>query len=191
LIHIENLWAENYRTVDGELMHERTHNEECHEKRGNTIISRGMRVHSFQLGISGNCDVVEFHRTASGLCLKGEEGLWCPFPVEYKHGEPKENSSDAAQLCAQALCLEEMLCCDVRNGALFYGKTKRRFPVEFTADLRKEVMEALKEMHALYQRGYTPKTKPTKACHACSLQEVCLPVLMKHRSVREYMEEYL
>lgn len=191
LIHIEELWAENLRTTDGDLMHERTHDEAFTEKRGNTIISRGMSVHSYRLGVSGKCDVVEFHRDASGIGINGWEGLWMPFPVEYKHGEPKENNCDAAQLCAQAICMEEMLCCQIPRGAMFYGQTKRRLPVEFTEELRREVEEALEEMHALYKRGHTPKVKPTKACNACSLKELCLPVLMRKLSVKAYMEERL
>lgn len=191
LIHIENLWAENIRTVDGILMHERTHNESLTEKRGNTIISRGMSVHSYRLGVSGNCDVVEFLRDASGVGINGWEGLWMPFPVEYKHGEPKENNCDAAQLCAQAMCLEEMLCCQIPRGALFYGQTKRRLSVEFSEELRQETKDALAEMHALYKREHTPKVKPSKACNACSLKELCLPVLMKKLSVKAYLEERL
>lgn len=191
LIHIENLWAENLRTVDGNLMHERTHDEALIEKRGNTIISRGMSVHSYHLGIAGKCDVVEFHRDDHGIGILDWKGLWSPFPVEYKHGEPKENNCDAAQLCAQAICLEEMLCCKIPQGALFYGKTKRRLPVEFSEALRQEVESALDEMHALYKRGHTPRVKPSKACNACSLKELCLPVLMKKNSVKVYMEESL
>lgn len=191
LIHIEELWAENLRTVDGDLMHERTHDEAFTEKRGSTIISRGISVHSYRLGVSGKCDVVEFHRDASGIGINGWEGLWQPFPVEYKHGEPKENNCDAAQLCAQAICFEEMLCCLIPRGALFYGQTKRRLPVEFTEELRQEVKKALEEMHVLYKRGHTPQVKPTKGCNACSLKEGCLPVLMKRPSVKAYMEERL
>lgn len=191
LIHIETLWAENLRTVDGDLMHARTHDESFTEKRGDTVISRGMSVHSHRLGVAGQCDVVEFHRDVGGININGWEGLWQPFPVEYKRGEPKENNCDAAQLCAQAICLEEMLCCKIARGALFYGQTKRRLPVEFSEDLRREVKAALDEMHALYQRGHTPKVRPTKACNACSLKELCLPVLMKKPSVKAYMEESL
>ncbi len=191
LIHIEDLWAENLRTVDGELMHERTHDEAFTEKRGNTVISRGMSVHSHSLGAAGKCDVVEFHRDSQGVAINSWEELWLPFPVEYKHGEPKENNCDAAQLCAQAICLEEMLCCKIPRGALFYGQTKRRLPVEFSDGLRQEVKTALDEMHTLYKRGYTPKVKRTKACNACSLKEFCLPALMKKSSVKAYMEESL
>ena len=189
LIHIETLWAENLRTVEGTLLHTRTHNEALTEKRGSTLITRGMRVFSRQLGVTGQCDVLEFHQNKDGVTLSGWEGQWLPFPVEYKRGEPKANNCDAAQLCGQAMCLEDMLCCHIPCGALFYGETKRRQAIEFTQSLRAEVAASLLEMHAMYQRGYTPKGKPGKACNACSLKELCLPGLTKVRSIEQYMRE--
>ncbi len=191
LIHIENLWAENLRTMDGQLMHERTHNENLSEKRGDVIVTRGMSIFSRTLGISGKCDVLEFHSDSYGVNINGWDGLWLPFPVEYKLGEPKVDNCDTAQLCAQAMCLEEMLCCKILAGAMFYGETRRRLPVEFSVELRKEVTDALTEMHELHKRGSTPKVKPTKSCNACSMKEMCLPALLKCRSVKEYMEESL
>ena len=121
LIHIEQQWAENYWTVDGDILHEKAHDPEKRERRGDLLITRGMPIHSPTLGVSGQCDVVEFRRDDYGTALRGEEGLWVPFPVEYKRGKPKEHQADELQLCAQALCLEEMLCCPVPAGALFYG----------------------------------------------------------------------
>ena len=187
LIHIEQQWAENYRTTDGALMHEKAHDRDASESRRDLYIVRGLRIFSAALGISGECDVVEFHRDENGVTLAEKEGRWQPFPVEYKHGEPKAGNYDAAQLCAQAMCLEEMLCCRIPSGALFYGQTRRRQSVEFTEELRSEVRSAITEMHQLYQRGYTPKVKPSKACNACSLKELCLPVLCKGKSVKAYL----
>jgi len=189
LTHIEAQWADNLRTVEGNLMHERTHNESLTEKRGDLIITRGMTISSRRLGISGKCDVLEFHRDDKGVPIFGWEGLWSPYPVEYKRGEPKANNCDAAQLCGQAMCLEEMLCCDIPAGALFYGESRRRTVVPFTPALRAEVTAALQEMHALYRRGYTPKVKTGKHCNACSLKELCLPALMNKASVAAYMRE--
>ena len=191
LIHLENQWAENFRTVDGEFMHQRAHNEALTERRGDAIITRGMRIFSNSLGISGKCDVLEFYRCEKGVPIHGWEGLWQPFPVEYKRGEPKAGNCDAAQLCGQAMCLEEMLCCTIPRGALFYGERRRRTPVEFTDNLRIEVRTSLEEMHALYKRGHTPKVKLRKGCNACSLRELCLPELMRAQSVAEYLEERL
>ncbi|MEG2596435.1 MAG: CRISPR-associated protein Cas4, partial [Ruthenibacterium sp.] len=179
LIHVESLWAENERTVSGAQMHEKTHDASQTEKRGDVIITRGMNICSRTLGVSGQCDVLEFHRDANGISLQNWIELWRPFPVEYKRGEPKAGNYDAAQLCAQAMCLEEMLCCDIPCGALFYGETKRREAVKFTPELRDAVQNALREMHDLFRRGYTPKSKPSKACNACSLKELCLPTLAK------------
>lgn len=187
LIHIEKLWAENYRTTDGALMHERAHDSDFNESRGDLCIMRGVSVHSASLGISGQCDVVEFRRSKDGARLNGKEGLWQPYPVEYKRGEPKLDDRDALQLCAQAMCLEEMLCCEIPEGALYYGQTRRRTKVEFTADMRKKVRDMLMEMHDDFRRGYTPKVKASKACNACSLKELCMPKLMKNRPVKDYL----
>ena len=187
LIHIENQWAENFRTTDGAILHENAHNSGFAESRGDLLITRDMRIFSRSLGVSGACDVLEFHRGETGIPLKGREGLWQPYPVEYKRGTPKEGTEDALQLCGQAMCLEEMLCCEIPRGALYYGEPRRRTEVDFTSELRQEVTDLLIEMHDLYQRGYTPKVKPSKSCNACSLKELCLPKLLRSRSVSAYL----
>lgn len=187
LIHIENQWAENERTVDGIIMHEKAHSGDA-ESRGDVVIMRALRVFSATLGISGECDVVEFHRNADGISLNGHDGLWQPYPVEYKLGKPKEHNADEMQLCAQAMCLEEMLCCTIPCGALFYGEPRRRTEVEFTPELRRAVEDSLNEMHDYYKRGYTPKAKPRKGCSACSLKEICLPKMAQRKSVAAYVE---
>ena len=191
LIHIENQWAENYRTTDGKILHENAHNGDFSESRGDVLITRDMRVFSPTLGVSGACDVLEFHRRSVGIPLKGKEGVWQPYPVEYKRGRSKEDTADTLQLCCQAMCLEEMLCCEIREGALYYGETRRRQRILFTQEVRQEVQTLLAEMHALYDRGWTPKVKPTKACNACSLKELCLPKLMRKRSVAAYLRQNL
>lgn len=187
LIHIENQWAENFRTVDGHLMHERVHDQEFRESRGDRLTVRGLAIHSAQLGISGQCDAVEFQRDPDGISLRDREGVWQPYPVEYKRGKPKEDNADELQLCAQAMCLEEMLCCTVPEGALYYGEPRRRTVVQFTPELRQQVQDSLTEMHQLYQRRYTPKVKPSKACSACSLKDLCLPKLMSCKKVADYL----
>lgn len=189
LIHIEQQWAENLRTVEGELMHERAHDGSLRESRGDTIITRSLRVYSLTLGLSGQCDVVEFKRSAQGVPLHGHDGLWLPYPVEYKRGKPKVDGCDELQLCAQAMCLEEMLCCTVSSGALFYGEPRRRVSVEFTDSLRREVTEDAAEMHKLYRAGHTPRVKPSKSCNACSLKELCLPRLSRTGTVSAYLRE--
>lgn len=133
--------------------------------------------------------MLEYHRADTGIPIKGKEGLWQPYPVEYKRGSPREDTGDTLQLCGQAMCLEEMLCCDIPEGALYYGATHRRVTVPFTDELRREVRDMLTQMHELYRRGYTPKVKPSKSCNACSLKELCLPKLMKNRSVAGYLKD--
>ncbi len=191
LIHLEQQWVENVHTIDGMLMHERAHDPDAAVRRGDLLSVRALKVHSAKLGLSGECDVVEFHRTLDGIELAKREGLWLPYPVEYKKGKPKQGSEDAAQLCAQAMCLEEMLCCDIAEGALFYGENRRREVVAFTSSLRELVRDTVREMHTLFERGYTPKVKPTKACNACSLKELCVPKLLKQQSVSGYLRKEL
>ena len=190
LIHIEQQWAENLRTTDGEIMHENAHSGR-NESRGDLLIMRSMNISSASLGLSGQCDVVEFHRDDNGITLSGREGRWQPYPIEYKRGEPKKDDCDALQLCAQAICLEEMLCCRIPEGALFYGETHRREKVEMTNELRQRVRDTAAEMHALYDRGHTPRVKPTKACNACSLKDLCMPKLMRTQPVNEYLAGWL
>ncbi|MCD7772213.1 MAG: CRISPR-associated protein Cas4 [Oscillospiraceae bacterium] len=191
LIHIEQLWQENYLTTDGSLFHSNAHDTEFVESRGDTIITRGVYLHSSRLGVSGQCDILEFRRSVDGITLSGRDGSWLPYPIEYKRGKPREDTGDAHQLCGQAMCLEEMLCCHIPAGALYYGEIKRRVEVEFTDELRSEVESALKEMHELFERGYTPKVRPKKGCQSCSMKELCLPKLMKVRSARDYMKDSL
>ena len=189
LIHVEKQWKENLRTVEGDLFHRRAHDEQTRERRGDLLILRGLSVASPTLGLSGKCDVVEFRADPSGISLRGEKGLWSPYPVEYKRGAPKTHQADELQLCAQAMCLEEMLCCVIPEGALFYGETKRRQVVAFTPVLRSQVCSMVEEMHQLSRRGYTPKVKPFKGCGGCSLKELCLPVLMKGNTVDAYLRK--
>ena len=189
LIHLEQQWRDNLRTVEGQLLHRRAHDEALRERRGDTLILRGLPVVSRALGLSGQCDVVEFHAVPDGVPLRGEEGLWRPFPVEYKRGRPKAHQADELQLCAQAMCLEEMLCCFVPEGALFYGEPRRRTPVPFSPELRRQVQAFAAEMHQCYHRGYTPKAKPGKSCSACSLKDLCLPQLTRRSAVSEYLRK--
>ena len=163
-------------------MHTRAHDEKQRERRGDTLVLRDLPVFSPTLGVSGKCDVVEFRADPGGVPLQSEAGLWLPYPVEYKRGSPKTHDADRLQLCCQAMCLEEMLCCSVSEGSLFYGETRRRDVVEFTAELRDKVRSMLLEMHQLSQRGSTPKVKPSKSCNACSMKELCLPAVLRRRS---------
>ena len=191
LIHLEQLWQENLRTVEGTLLHERAHNETLREKRGDQLTVRALRIFSQRLGISGSCDVVEFRAAPEGIALHGHSGRWLPLPVEYKRGTAKPGDEDRLQLCAQARCLEEMLVCRIPEGCLYYGQTRRRETIPFSDALRQSVEEMLSEMHAYARRGYTPRVKTGKHCNACSLKELCLPVLCRGKSARDYLREQL
>ena len=140
LIHIEQQWAENLRTVEGELMHERAHDEGLRESRGDTIITRSLRVYSLTLGLSGQCDVVEFRRSTQGVPLAGHDGLWLPYPVEYKRGKPKDDGCDELQLCAQAMCLEEMLCCTIDSGAVLLTDSGRKAFLQAWQERKRDVI---------------------------------------------------
>ncbi len=191
LIHIEQQWLENLRTVEGEILHEKAHDNSIKEKRGDLIVSRGMAIFSRSLGLTGTCDVVELYRDSNGVNIFGMEGVYRPVPVEYKKGKPKEDDSDALQLCAQAICLEEMLLCKIPEAFIFYGETKHRLKVILEEGLREKVRAIAKEMHEMYDRRYTPKVKISKGCNACSLKEICIPRLCKNLSAQNYIKKNL
>lgn len=191
LIHIEQQWQENLRTVEGAIMHEKTHDNTIKEKRGDVIISRGMPIFSRSLGITGACDVVELHKDSNGVSIFGRDEKYKPIPIEYKRGKPKEDESDILQLCAQAMCLEEMLLCEIPEAFVFYGETKRRLKVILDDRLRHRVKTIVKEMHELYNRRHTPKVKVSKACKSCSLYEICMPRLCKNPSAINYIKKNL
>jgi len=191
LIHIEQQWQENLRTIEGRILHEKAHDKHSFEKRKDIIISRGIAVFSRYLGVNGSCDVVEFRKSENGIKLFGRDGLYLPTPIEYKKGKPKETDADDLQLCAQAICLEEMLLCQIPEGYLYYGETNHRHKVVFTNELRERVRSMFDEMHDLYDRRYTPRVKVTKACNACSLRNLCIPKLCKNLSVSKYISSRL
>jgi len=180
LIHIEQVWAENRFTAEGNILHERADQGGAGARRG-IRMEYAMPLRSLRLGLIGKADVVEFH------CL--EDGEWQPFPVEYKRGKAKKDNCDKVQLCAQALCLEEMLGVEVVAGALFYGKTRRRQEVLFDPNLRRETEATAGRLHALIAAGRTPMPKFGPKCRYCSLVDICMPEKMgkKHPSVAQYL----
>lgn len=191
LIHLEQQWAENLLTVSGEIMHQRAHDNSFTETRSGIITSRGMQVVSYELGIYGVCDVVEFIPSESGAAIHGKSGRYKIIPVEYKHGEPKEIDADILQVAAQALCLENMFCTKIDELNIFYGKTKHRQRIEFSDEIRNRLIEVIDEIHLLYERRYTPRVKQNKNCRACSLKNLCLPRLTKIKSVNKYVSDML
>ena len=191
LIHLEQQWSENLRTAEGRLEHARCHDTTQTERRGSLLITRGMRVVSHRLRMTGACDVVEFRADPEGIPLQNTEERWQPSPVEYKHGREKETDADRVQLCAQAMALEEMLVCEIPEGALFYEETRRRERVALTPELRQTTLALAEEMNRYFARGYTPKVKPGKHCNACSLKALCLPVLCRRADPNAYLREHL
>lgn len=181
LIHIEQAWEENRFTAEGRILHEKVH-ELGDEMRAGIKIARALQLRSFRLGLSGVADVVEFHRDE-------KVNTWQPFPVEYKRGKPKAESCDTVQLCAQAMCLEEMLETDIPNGALFYGKTRRRLDVVFGDELRKLTIETANRLHELIECGKTPPAHYDERCERCSLIDLCMPRTFEGtKSVTRYVD---
>ncbi|MCK9232803.1 MAG: CRISPR-associated protein Cas4 [Syntrophales bacterium] len=184
LMFIEQVWDENRLTVEGRIFHERVH-ELGQETRGDVRISRGVFIRSLRLGIVGIADVIEFHHQT-------DSDIWHPFPVEYKRGKPKADDCDKVQLCAQAICLEEMLGVTIPAGALFYGQTRHRFDVAFDENLRLEAEETAIRAHDLIASGQTPPPVYEKRCESCSLISECLPkTIQKRRSVKTYLMRML
>lgn len=174
LIHVERIWAENGATAEGRLMHERVDGGRSDRRIGVRIV-RGLVLRSFQHGLSGKADAIEFH---------GET----PYPVEYKRGRPKAHRADEVQLCAQGLCLEEMFGVPVLEGALFYGQTRKRQRVILDTELRELTARVADGCRAMITAGLTPPPHETSACRRCSLAETCRPGrLEKPPSVRRWL----
>lgn len=175
LIHIEQAWAENRLTAEGRILHEHVH-EQDNESRGDVKIGRGLRLRSMQLGLAGIADVVEFHRDNNFKShISNFKSDWRAFPVEYKRGRPKPNECDKVQLCAQAMCLEEMLDVKVETGAIFYGQPRRRLEVPMDPALRSLCVETAERLHRLFKSGQTPSAVYEKKCKNCSLFALCMP----------------
>jgi CRISPR-associated exonuclease Cas4 len=191
LIHVERIWHENVLTAEGRLLHERSDDAFDTEIRKGVLTSRAMPVASYQLGLYGVCDVVEFIPMEGGIELPHHRGAFRPQPVEFKRGTDKLEDCDRLQVCAQAMCLEEMLLTGVPIGFLFYGEPRRRVEVELRADLREEVRQMAAEMHAYFGRGYTPRVKTSKACRSCSLADDCLPRLQTRTSASVYIRQQI
>lgn len=193
LIHVEQQWAENVKTTEGNHLHERVDDPMESDKRGKVITYRAFPLVSYQLGLTGRADVVELIYTCEGgVLIEGYEGRWLLHPVEYKRGKQKPDDRDAVQVCAQAICLEEMFKIKITNGSLFYGETRRRVHVEFTTELRQTVFDHALRMHELYNDGVTPLPVYKSHCKSCSLIDICLPQnLSGKRKASDYLRNSL
>lgn len=192
LIHIEQQWDENRYTAEGRIIHERVDSGRP-ETRRDLRLEFGMPLRSLRLGLVGKADVIEFHRIDQPVAgRRTSKTVWQPFPVEYKRGRSKKDDSDRAQLCAQAICLEEMLSVGVPEGALFYGKTKRRLAVVFDSELRTKTESAAARLHELFDARKTPAPIYSKKCDRCSFLESCLPrALHGDKSALRYLRSLM
>ncbi len=195
LIHVEGLWSDNMLTALGHDRHVVIH-EPSVEVRGNVRLVRGLRLRSLELGLVGMADVIEFHLMQEdplGNCssrlasLPGAAGLWRPFPIEYKKGTMRKEPGYEVQICGQAICLEEMLEADVREGAIFFGESSRRWSVTFDQDLRKKTYDAAARFHELLSAQETPPPFWSKKCPNCSMVDICLPKAGRKGSVHKYL----
>ena len=204
LIHLEQVWVENRFTAEGRILHRRAHEGKAQTRDG-VRITRGLPLASLRLGLVGQADVIEWRpppgvpdrqadrSLAAWLRERTRAGLagWTVTPIEYKRGRPKTNDCDRVQLCAQALCLEEMLDVEIAVGQLFYGTKKRRFDVNFDESLRAITKQAAARLHELIGSGRTPHAVREKKCDTCSLLPVCLPDAMSRASAGRYFARQL
>lgn len=197
LIHIEQQWAENVRTVEGKHIHERADNPFENETRGDIRITRSVPVISRKLGLQGVADVVEFIRDDEApdtetVMLNGRTGRWKVRPVEYKRGKPKKDDRDIVQLCAQAIALEEMMQIEIKEGYLYYNEIRRRKEIPFDRDIRERVQSLAGRMHQMIDSGFIPRAKRERHCSLCSLFEICQPGWNKAKgAVEKYLSRQL
>lgn len=191
LIHIEQMWEENYFTIDGQIKHNKVDNSGISDLKNGIKTIRSMPIASHKLKIQGKCDVVELKPDENGFYFSKYDKKYKVYPVEYKRGKAKVDDSDIMQLLAQAMCLEEMLGLKIEKGACFYFETRRRQEVIFTDELRGKLISIIEEMNNYYNRKYTPRVRKSKKCKSCSLRNLCLPELDGTMSVSKYIEKRL
>jgi len=196
LIHIEQQWQDNVLTVEGQHLHERSDDPFQDNVKGNVIMWRSIAVISYSLGLYGHADVVELEPAnnddKNSILIKNKSGRWKLSPVEFKRGKPKPDERDEVQLCAQALCLEEMYGINIFNGFLYYGTTRHRNEVQFDSKLRELVKFYANRMHEIFMTALTPPADYQPHCRSCSLKDICLPGSMENRvSASDYLKTNL
>jgi len=179
LIHVDDVWNENLFTTRGKILHQKV-DSDTYETRGDIKTVRGLRIHSCRLGITGKCDVVEFRETKNGQEI---------LPVEFKSGKPKEDISDKVQLCAQVLCLEEMLNKPISKGAFFYGKIRRRSLIEIDSALRRQTEDVISKVREIVSSQTVPSAEYDAKCRNCSLIDICKPKAMNKKKLKNYLSE--
>jgi CRISPR-associated exonuclease Cas4 len=193
LIHIEKQWAENVKTIEGRFLHDKVDNGDPQEKRLDKITMRSVNIQSHRLGLFGVADVVEYVKSKNneGVSLVGREGLWIPKVIEFKRGKPKKDNCDLVQLCAQAICIEEMSNIFIDRGYIFYGETRHRAEVIFDMKLRDDVFAFAEEMHKDFKNGLIHQPVNDWRCKNCSLNEICMPSKQRTKSVKSYIDNYI
>lgn len=194
LAYVDQLWQDNHLTIEGEWLHRHVDNPFNMEYDAGMVTLRSVPVKSRELGFFGIADLLELSPLLDGAAkaftISRYPGRWSVMPVEYKHGKAKSDDIDEVQLCAQAMCLEEMYGVDIPRGTLFYGTTRRRMTVTLDDGLRLRVNQLSSEMHALFDNGVMPDAKPEKKCRSCSLKDLCMsPDLQHSPSVSAYLQQ--
>lgn len=194
LIHIDQEWEENVFTAEGRNLHERV-DEGYQEFRKGLRQYSGLYVKSLKLGIYGKTDLIEAIKSAESktndIQMLGLKGKWSLYPVEFKRGKPKSHDADLIQLCAQALCLEEMTETQIESGAVFYWQIRKRVEVEFDPALRQKTIAMIKLAHDLIKKGQIPSPEYGQHCRSCSLLEICMPRKLQAEKISAYKRELL
>ena len=192
LIHVEQQWADNRLTAEGEVLHKNVDDPSYRQKNGDTITLRGVHIASHALGLYGICDAIELlpsETKENAITHPKYSGYWRLYPIEYKRGHRKPDEWDAVQLAAQVMCLEEMYEIQIPEAALFYYETRRREVVSINEPLRRLTYELSEAMHKTFDGGITPKAVPQHSCKNCSLFDICSPELTKKTTVAYYLKK--
>ncbi len=194
LIHIEQQWADNRLTTEGQILHKNVDNPFYRQKNGDTITLRSLHIASKELGLYGITDAVELipsDTPEDSITYNRYQGYWKPYPVEYKRGHSKPDERDEVQLAAQAMCLEEMYGINIPYGALYYDEVKRRETIAISDCLRRTTMQCARQMHDIFKSGIMPKPVKAAHCRNCSLKDICMPEMSDCTQVKTYLNKNL
>lgn len=180
-MHIDCQWSSNYKIVEGDFLHKKVDDPFFNEKRGNIHIGRSIPVFSEILSLYGIADIVEFIKDDSGAKIDSKLGRWRINPIEYKNGKPEKSNADNYQLCAVAICLEEMFGATILSGDIYYGKIKRRVLVNLTMELKNSVLESISEIKTLLYNQKIPKKPENQNCSLCSMIDICMPTIFSNK----------
>lgn len=193
LIHVEQLWCDNFLTAKGQILHQRVNDPHQTEKRRDIITLRSVPLASYRLGLYGVSDAVELHPSSDlnhYFTHPKYPGQWQAIPIEYKRGRPKQHNADKVQLCAEALCLEEEYNIEIPYGYLYYGETKHRLEVELTVELRGETESIARAMHEAFESTHPLKPHFGRYCKSCSLFDLCLPKQFEEDKTKDYLKNH-